>query len=123
MLLGGHVRETGEATDFVAEGRSAYRAKNGLPEFLWWQSWSAYLAGDSQKSKELALAAEKAFPDSALALLVETTEDDAHLFGSAYFDENTEMSADLMDTLIVDNPFRTAAHQWFGLEQEAGNPD
>lgn len=71
----------------------------------------------------LAEAAEKAFPDSSLATLVETKEDDNRLFASAHFDENTKMFADLMDAFIIDNPFRTAARQWFGMEQKAGAPD
>jgi hypothetical protein len=124
LLLGGHFREADELIDFVVKGPSAHPARNGvLPEFLWLHSWSAFLAGDSQKSKDLAFAAEKAFPDSSLAILVETKEDDDRLFESAYCDENTEMFADLMDAFIVDNPFRTAARQWFGMEQEAGAPD
>lgn len=123
LLLGGHFREADELIDFVVKGPSAYRAKDGvLPEFLWWHSWSAFLAGDSQKAKELAFAAEKAFPDSSLAILVETKEDDDRLFASAYYDENTEMFADLMDAFIIDNPFHAAARQWFGMEQEAGAP-
>lgn len=124
LLLGGHFRGADELIDFVVKGPSAYRAKDGvLPEFLWWHSWSAFLAGDSQKAKELAFAAEKAFPDSSLAILVETKEDDDRLFASAYYDENTEMFADLMDAFIIDNPFHAAARQWFGMEQEAGAPD
>lgn len=123
LLLGGYFREADELIDFVVKGPSASRAKDGvLPEFLWWHSWSAFLAGDSQKAKELAFAAEKAFPDSSLAILVETKEDDDRLFASAYFDENTELFADLMDAFIIDNPFRTAARQWFGMEQEACQP-
>lgn len=116
LLAGGHRTEADDLLDFMESKVSAHRKEDGtVPHLRWWRSWSAFQAGDLDRSRDLAQAAETAFPESALLIFAASVKDDQLLDTSPYFEENFEHFRSLMDAIEEPDPFHDHVREWLGM--------